>query len=369
VVEVRETLDSVTTAVKASVSPDAPLGVGLWLAHDVARELADDVAARDDFRRFLDARGFHAFTLNAFPYGGFHEVRVKERVFRPSWAEPARAEYTMRCAEVLATLLDAGEEGSISTVPLGMSVAGFTALDRDAAVAALRTTADRLRRLADSTGRRIVLSLEPEPCAALDTIAAATRFLDADLFVGDEDARREVLGVCIDACHEAVLFQEPAVTVAACVDAGVRVGKVQVTSALQVRRPAEQELAIARLRTFDEGRYFQQAAARFSDGTVEVAPDLEPFLVGRARDPSVEVARVHFHVPVFAAPSGALSTTRDELVALLHAVRDAGLTDQFEVETYTFDVVPAEERAALGAGSLAGAIARELEWTRATLAT
>lgn len=367
VAAVRESLDSVTTEVKAAVSPDAPLGVGLWLAHDVARALATDGLARDEFRRFLVARGLHAFTLNAFPYGGFHRARVKEQVFRPSWAEPARAEYTIQCAEVLAALLEDGEEGSISTVPLGMVAAGFTAPDRGAAVAALRATADRLLRIADGTGRRIVLSLEPEPCAALDTIAAATRFLDAEVFAGDADPRRAVLGVCIDACHEAVLFQDPAATVAACVDTGVRVGKVQVTSALQVERPALHADAIARLRSFDEGRYFHQASSRLSDGSVEVASDLEPFFIGRALDPSVEVARVHFHVPVFAAPTGALRTTRDELAALLGAVRDAALTDQFEVETYTFEVVPEAERAALGASSLAGAIARELEWTRAAL--
>ncbi len=367
VAAVRETLDSVTVDVKAAFSPDAPLGVGLWLAHDVARELASAVEARTDFRRFLDERGLAAFTLNAFPYGGFHVDRVKERVFRPSWAEASRAAYTDDCATVLAALLDEGEVGSISTVPLGMAAAGFGAGDREAATAALRATADRLLALADASGRRIVLALEPEPRAALQTVGEAARYLDREVFDGDGDPRRDVVGVCVDACHEAVLFQSPAETVAACADAGVRVAKVQVSSALELRRPADHPDAVERLRGFDEGRYFHQAAVRRTDGSIEVVPDLPEFLAGAAADPAVEVARVHFHVPVFAAPDGPLGTTRDALEELLAAVRAAEATDRFEVETYTFGVVPEAERAALGASSLAGALARELEWTRGVL--
>ena len=365
---VEETLGSVTAEVKRQCSPDASLGVGLWLAADVARALAGDGARRAAFRAFLAEHEFAPFTLNAFPYGGFHEARVKERVFQPSWADPARLRYTLDCADVLAALLPEGETGSISTVPLGMRAAGFTDGDRVASVRALRVASDRLGEIEGETGRRIILAVEPEPRAELETIAETAAFLDREVFEGRDDVARRTLGVCIDACHEAVLFQPPEATVAACVNHGISVGKVQVTSALEIRRPAGDPAAVARLTTFDEGRYCHQVASRRS-GEVVVDGDLESFLASRARDPEVDVARVHFHVPVFAAPGGGLSTTRAELERLLAAVLAAELTDQFEVETYTFGVVPDAEREALGAASLAGAIARELEWTRAALSS
>ena len=364
---VEETLGSVTVDVKRRVSPDAPIGVGLWLAAGVARTLAADAGRRAAFADSLETRGIAPFTLNAFPYGGFHEARVKERVFRPSWATSARLDYTRDCARVLAALLPPGATGSISTVPLGMRAAGFSDADRAAATAALRAFADELATLESETGRRVVLALEPEPRAELETIAQAATYLDEEVFGGGGAAARRHLGVCIDACHEAVLFQPPETTVEACVARGVTVGKVQVTSALELARPASSPDAVSRLATFDEGRYFHQVAARRPEG-VEVWPDLDAFLRGGATDDAVEVVRVHFHVPVFAAPEGGLTTTRGELARLLRAVTAAGLTDQFEVETYTFGVVPLEEREALGADSLAGAIARELEWSRDALA-
>jgi hypothetical protein len=75
---------------------------------------------------------------------------------------------------------------------------------------------------------------------------------------------------------------------------------------------------------------------------------------------------VHFHVPVFADPGSGLSTTRRETERLLAAIVDRAQgrdeVPHLEVETYTFDVIPPEERRALGAETLDGALARELQW-------
>src|SRR5271165_2288251 len=59
------------------------LGVGLWIAHGAATELRSDSRRRCDLRSALDRAGLYCFTLNGFPYGGFHAPRVKQRVFEP----------------------------------------------------------------------------------------------------------------------------------------------------------------------------------------------------------------------------------------------------------------------------------------------
>ena len=95
------------------------LGVGLWLAADLAEHLAADAAARAALKSELDGRGLAVRTLNAFPHRGFHRPVVKHRVYEPTWAEPERLRYTLHCAEVLAALLPEGGRGGISTLPLG----------------------------------------------------------------------------------------------------------------------------------------------------------------------------------------------------------------------------------------------------------
>jgi hypothetical protein len=75
---------------------------------------------------------------------------------------------------------------------------------------------------------------------------------------------------------------------------------------------------------------------------------------------------VHFHVPVNADRlSDELSTTNDHLRAALDVIAKApGVCRELEIETYTWEVLPPEVRAA----DVADMIAEEYRWTLAELA-
>ena len=79
--------------IKAAVSPDAPLGLGLRLSAIAAQALSQP-AAFGELRALLARHGFYVFTINAFPYGPFHGTRVKEDVYQPDWLAPERLTYT-----------------------------------------------------------------------------------------------------------------------------------------------------------------------------------------------------------------------------------------------------------------------------------
>lgn len=66
--------------------------------------------------RALQRTGQYCFTLNGFPYGGFHAPSVKAGVFQPTWADTARCDYTIDLATILAELLPDVSVGSISTL-------------------------------------------------------------------------------------------------------------------------------------------------------------------------------------------------------------------------------------------------------------
>jgi len=81
---------------------------------------------------------------------------------------------------------------------------------------------------------------------------------------------------------------------------------------------------------------------------------------------ALEELRVHFHVPVNADHlSDELSTTNDHLKAALDVIAKApGVCRELEIETYTWEVLPPEVRAA----DVADMIAEEYRWTLAELA-
>ncbi|MFE6613445.1 metabolite traffic protein EboE [Amycolatopsis sp. NPDC057786] len=313
------------------------LGVGLWLSAPVARGLAEDAGARKRFRAELDARGLSVYTLNAFPYGGFHDDVVKHAVYRPEWTNPGRVAYTIDCVNVLSELLaEDASYGSISTLPLAWREPWTEQDDRRATEAFGQV----VRAIGD---RPIKLAVEPEPGCVLDTVADALGWLS-----GRVDP--EHVGLCLDTCHLAVSFADPAETLKAIAESDVDIVKVQASAALHVEKPAEAREALA---AFAEPRYLHQVR-ELSGGVVHKADDLPEAWTDL---PGEGPWRVHFHMPLHQAPAAPLSTTTDVLRTVA-----AGLPGEphIEVETYTWSVLP-------DAGDLVGGIAAELEWAQANL--
>lgn len=329
------------------------LGVGLWLPAPLAARLATDPAALDRLRAALEANGLEVRTLNAFPYEAFHAEVVKLDVYRPDWTDPARLDFTVDAARVLAELLPPGAEGSISTLPLGWRDGWDDDADR-AATATLSALGAELRAIRAETGRVIRLAIEPEPGCVLDDVDDVVAWLDSHRDRVDLDH----VGVCLDTCHLAVSFADPAAAVARIADAGIRVVKVQASAALHVERPADADARRA-VAAYAEDRYLHQVREGAPSGVIRV-DDLPEAL---ADLPAAGPWRVHFHVPLHLEPEAPLASTTGVLREALAAVRRVQDVDELhvDVETYTWSVLPGPEV------DLVEGIAAELRWAATEL--
>lgn len=349
-------LDRWAVPLAQRLAREGPFPLGLWFPVDVARELA---AEPGRLARELADRGLAVVTVNAFPYGAFHGERVKDAVFRPGWEDAERLRYTLQAAEVLAAALPEGTVGSLSTHSGGHKSWGC---DEDAIVAGLLAADAGLADLEQRTGRRVWLAIEPEPCSFLETTDEVLDLFTRRLL----PAGASRLGLCFDACHQAVEHEDLPDAVARLGAAGVPIAKFQLSSAIVLPDPAaDREL----LRPFAEDRWYHQVVTRDGDGDLVRVADLPEALA----DPELVQApwRVHYHVPLFADPldeQGRLRSTRDDLAALLRSAADVTETGHLEIETYTFDAIPAARRQALGAVDLLDCLEREFRWVEQVLA-
>lgn len=369
--EVLASLESHLPAVRRNLSHDGAFGIGLRLSAEAAAEL-ERPERLAGFRDFLDEGNYYVFTINGFPYGAFHGQRVKEQVYLPDWRDERRLAYTARLARILAALLpeEAGLEGSVSTVPGAFK----SALDGRGDVARIAEMLLRqvteLAEIRADTGRTIVLALEPEPACMLETTPETIDFFQSWLFdraaakgIALDDVRRH-LGVCYDACHMAVQFEEPAGSVAALVAAGIKIAKIQVSSGLHVSFEAGEAAVAATLAPFAEGTYLHQVVER-SGAELSRYVDLPEALASPAiRSGEPREWRVHFHLPIYLDRAPGFDTTHDHLLALFDLLKRDAFCPYLEVETYTWSVLAPEYRTV----DLSAAIARELAWVRDRIA-
>jgi hypothetical protein len=360
-----ETLADVLTSLRRFAGPVrralgvGEMGLGLWLSRRALREL--QAAGVGVLRDAMAAEGLVAFTMNGFPYGNFQGEVVKREVYRPDLSTDERRQYLLELAEVLCALLPADvAEGTISTLPLGHRDE-MVGERLDQATRQLAGLAADLARLRDRTGRAVRVCLEPEPGCVIERTPQAIQFFTERLPTAGtpRDVLDAHLGVSFDTCHQAVQFEDPRASIDALAAAGVRIGKVQLSSALVVADPA---VSRHELRPFDEPRFLHQVRCRDAQGSVFGFDEL----ADADRLPTDAPWRVHFHVPIHRELVGALSTSRSFLEEALSRVVSRVPVPHLEVETYTWSVLPEGERPADDEGLVRG-LAAEMRFVMSLL--
>ncbi len=363
--------------IKKEISPDAPFGIGLRSSHEASLELAKK-ANLEVFQTWLSENDCYVFTFNGFPYGGFHNQVVKDEVHQPDWTTPERLAYTDRLFDILAALLPNGMDGGISTSPLSYRHWHQSQTQLDAAIQKstlqLAAIAEKLFFLHQSTGKLLHLDIEPEPDGILENtqevidfyqnwlVPVGGKFLVEKLGTNLKEAEtilKEHIRICYDVCHFAVVYEKPEAIFEALEAAGIKIGKIQISAALKANIPSsqsEREQLESLLMPFAESTYLHQVVGRNQDGGLTSFTDLPEALKTLAQTNSEEW-RIHYHVPVFLADYGKISSTQQDIVTVLQYISKNPVCNHLEVETYTWEVLPESINLDLG-----DSIIRELQW-------
>jgi len=351
-------LETYTLAVKDRVCPTRPYAIGLRLSAQAALELAQGEALTQ-FQRWLERHDCYVFTINGFPFGQFHGQRVKEQVYLPDWTSPERLDYTNRLFDLLAQLVPSGIEGSVSTVPGSFKEFIKTDEQRQAMCDNIFRCVEHIDRLSQKTGRTLHLGLEPEPLGFLETTAETVEFFGRLRGEHPNDPRLErCLGVNYDTCHLAVEYENPHEALAELRSHQIKISKLHLSSALKARPTAAARSALA---GFADNVYLHQVIARGREDQLVRYRDLDVAL--SAGEPAEEW-RVHFHIPLHCPATEWFEPTTDHLLGVLDVLKtEPGLCRHLEMETYTWEVMPASMKS----GSVVDQLAAEYDWCLAHL--
>ncbi|WP_026946843.1 metabolite traffic protein EboE [Algoriphagus marincola] len=373
--ETFENLKRYIPQVRQNLSWEGAFGIGLRLSHEASLELQNPENLKA-FQQWLESANAYVFTLNCFPYGSFHHTRVKDQVHQPDWTTRERKEYTIRSFRLLAELLSSGQEGGISTSPVSYR---YWFPDKKSTEAALETAVQNfagvvaeLEKIERETGKYLHLDIEPEPDGILENsdemiwffqdwmIIKGAEYLYSQYGFSLEKAKeliRRHIQVCYDVCHFAIVYEKPEVTFEKFAKAGIKVGKIQVSAALQVKLEQDRDAIRNQLAAFAESTYLHQVVGRKMDGDLVSYSDLPEAL--EQLDSAVENEwRIHFHVPLFVEKYGQFFSTQSQIVEVLEYLKqNPALCQHLEVETYTWEVLPTDMQVRLDES-----ISRELSW-------
>lgn len=370
-----ESLTFYLPKVKQRVAPSESFGVSLRLSAQSAAQLASDRAARDKLKAFLADNDLYVYTVNAFPYGSFKGTVVKEQVYEPDWRSEERTQYTIHVAEVLADISPQWISPSIQSAPLGFKPRVTGAQVVDSFTDHVLRVAAHLIELEARTGRCLTLALEPEPGCFLETTDETIAYFQKVLYSGSSaialaklarlpvsealiQMRRHV-GIVFDIGHQSVGYEEIPVSLQKLVDAGIPIYKLQEVAAMRIPQVTDSIVEI--LERFSKSVYLTQTVEKRA-GRFTHYLNLEDAFQAWKRDPggSPREWRTHFHVPVFLGDLGAVGTTRFAIEQALEFHKNTPLSAQLEIETYTWDVLPANFKT----GDIVDYVCREIEWVR-----
>jgi len=364
-------------AIKQTVSPDAPLGLGLRLSNEASLSLIQE-GPRADFKAWLTQNDAYVFTMNGFPYGEFHNTVVKEDVHTPDWTTDDRRDYTIRLFQILTDLLPEGMDGGISTSPLSYRH-WFNTPDelkeaKHAATTNIIAVLKELVHIYQKTGVTLHLDIEPEPDGILETGREFIDWFESDLSnlgipelensfnVSAAEAKEMLerhLNLCYDVCHFAIGYEKHAEVLAELTEKNIKVGKIQISAALKgnLKVAEDQKSALkTAFSKFNEPTYLHQVVALKNDQSVLRYRDL-PSALEDFDHPDVEQWRAHFHVPISIQEIGVLESTQSDIVEVLSLQKDNPFTSHLEVETYTWEVLPEQIKL-----PITQSISKELQW-------
>lgn len=329
-------------SVKAQVSPDQPMGLGLRFANQASIDLQDPAELKA-LQSWLKEQNLYVFTLNGFPYGGFHNTIVKDQVHAPDWTTTDRRDYTIRLAHILSKLLTE-KEGGISTSPLSYKYWWNTEDERMKAMRIstqhLLEVVDALAEIEKNTGKTIHIDIEPEPDGLLSNHSDFVAWYEQVLLpAGNPDLIRRHVQLCFDICHYGVSFDVPEASIQELKNKNIPVGKIQISSALRVDLRTQEADKIVELQKYQEPVYLHQLKALRKDGSYQEFKDLDEAFA--AYQPSTyDEWRVHFHIPLFLETYGLLGSTQKEIRETLAIQKASPFTNHLEIETYTWGVLP-----------------------------
>ena len=375
--DLQSTIATSLAAINKALSEDSPVVVSVRLSQAA---LTDELLTAESLRALLAEHNLGLKGISAVSISG----GAKEQVHHPDWRTEERLGFMFPALNLAAEF--ATPEHEIGVTTNALSYRRWVDVDMPGNWAALTLNVIRVVQhlvgIHDRTGKILHIDLEPEPGSVLRDTADVVKFFSQWLLprggamlsdrmqLSNGSAGEAILRhvrIALDTAHAAVVWDDAAATLDAFAEHGIRIGRLQVSSAIEIEVPADeaaQKTMAEHLGAFTSPTLLQQVVG-WQDGEIKQRFDDLPDAIAVIGKSAGQTWRIHTHAPLLADRYGVFASTRAETSAWLREIARRGIDiGMIELRSANWEVVPHDDR-----GPLESMIMQEAAWVRELLSS
>ncbi|HFL8819312.1 MAG TPA: metabolite traffic protein EboE [Candidatus Azoamicus sp. OHIO2] len=330
------------------------IGLGLCVSNTLINNVLN-IHNLSYLRTWLIKYNLYISSINGFVYKSFHTKKIKEHIHYPDWTSSKRVDYTKKIIYFLSAALTKMTDVSISTSPLSFKT---WIRRKNAKYIFFKSSVNILYVLQllinmyKNKKHYIHLDIEPEPYCLLESVNDFLYFFikwlipNSKLYLHLLDKKnkasylRKYINLCYDICHFSVNYYNHIDIIKSIVLNKIKVGKIQVSSALEATITNDNYKIIMKELLFLNKSKFLHQNTLVTENKIFINKHIDlnyEVLKGFCNDTKL---RIHCHMPLHLTKYRSyLDTTtnesKDVFLTLLKCIK----IKHIEIETYTYDIL------------------------------
>ncbi len=330
------------------------IGIGLCLSNKLVNEILNENKL-NYFKIWLKKNNLYVSSINGFVYKTFHKKKIKSNIYYPDWTNKNRVFYTKKIITMLLKLNVNINDYSISTMPISFKK---WILNKNKKYIYFKSSLNIINILKylmyvyKKYKKKIHLDIEPEPACLIESFNDFLFFFnnwlkptfkinisDKIFFISFSHLYRHI-NLCYDICHFSVNFEDHNNIINTLKNNKIRIGKIQVSAALEFFSSKINITAILKSLNFLKKSQFLHQNTLFLEKNKRIFKYIDIFNIFN-NIPLNSYIRIHCHVPLYLNfyNNKNLKTTSKETITVLINILKKIKVKHIEIETYTYDML------------------------------
>lgn len=326
------------------------IGLGLCMSNSLINRLSLN-SQLIYLKKWINKHNFYLSSLNSFVYKSFHTRNIKEFIYYPDWTVDARVVYTKKNIYFLNNVITKIKNVSISTLPLSFN---SWMINKNKKYVYFKTSINILTivnlliNIYKLNKNYIHLDIEPEPRCLLESfddflfffikwlVPNANYYLNRFYIKKKHTYLRKYVNLCYDICHFSVNYNDHVNIIKSILSNKIKIGKVQVSSALEVSvTDNNKNFIINDLFFLNKSKFLHQNTIITHNKIIKNL-DIDFNNCYNNGDK----LRFHCHMPLYLTKyKKNLQTTSSESKDVLLNILKFVKVKHVEIETYTYDIL------------------------------